>query len=197
MPAKNKPDAADEPEVEILEAPLEAEGSPMGALAQYERNMKIVAAKIRRTPWSEIAKEHRLTKRRCQQIWDQWRAVNPTLRDHDPIEIVDELLYGYQATLEDLEATVQASDTDSPVRVAALNGKLRVFREMAELLQAIGVLPNDLGTLKVHVDGQVTAERVITVLEKFKVPEEVYEAMLTALGGPPTSLAELGTPGAN
>lgn len=172
----------------VLEAPIEPQ-TPMGAMAQYERNMKIVAARARRTPWSKIAATNGLSIRRCQQVWEEWKTHNPTLREHDPIEIVDELLMGYQAALEDFDATVQVAGHDA-VRVGALNGKLRAYREMAELLQAIGVLPKDLGTLQIHIDAQVTAERVLSVLERAGVPESVYDELLRALGGPPASLSQ-------
>ena len=150
---------------------------------QYERNMQIVAQRIRRVPWSQISKEHGCTIRRCQEIFEEWRDQNPTLRHSDPQEIVDELLYGYQSVIEDFEKLATTADQDS-ARVGALNGKLRAFREMAELLQAIGALPNDLGTLTLAIDGRITAERIVAVLDRFDVSEEVEEAMLMALGGP-------------
>lgn len=183
--------AAEEPEGDedpvVLEVPAEAK-KMLTVSQQYDRNMRIVEARIRNKPWSGIAKAEGLTIRRCQQIFGEWAATNPTLREHDPVAIVDELLRGYQAVIEDLSVEAATSKMDA-VRVGAHNSKLRAYREMAELLQAIGVLPNDLGTMHLHIDGQITAERVIAVLERHHVPEAVFEELLETLGGPPPELS--------
>lgn len=179
----------DESDPVVLEVPAAARGS-LTVLDQYERNMRICAARVRNAPWSAIAAEHSLSVARCQQIFNAWADSNPTLREHDPLAIVDELLYGYQAVIEDCESTVARSE--GTVRVGALNTKMRAYREVAELLQAIGVLPNDLGTMHLHIDGQITADRIITVLERFDVPDAVYEEILEALGGPTPAMLQAG-----
>jgi hypothetical protein len=171
----------------VLEAPATEPRRYPSIYEQYERNLAIVAARCRRVPWTQIAREHGISVRRGKRIFEEWRELNPTLRHHDPVEIVDELLYGYQATLEDLEKVAATTQNDAN-RIGALNAKMRCYREIAELLQAIGALPNDLGTMHLHIDGQVTAERIITVLERYGVGEEVFDGILDALGGPPRGL---------
>lgn len=168
----------------FLEAEVDEASARLGVKEQYERNLDIVAMRVRGKPWSVIAAKHNLKVRRCQYIFAEWKSLNPTLRHHDPIDIVDELLYGYQAVLQDLAEDVDKAPPGSAQRVGANNSKLRAYREMAELLQAVGALPNDLGTLSLLVDGQITADRIITVLERHGVPEAVFDAILEALGGP-------------
>src|SRR5256885_12552122 len=80
--------------------PPESQRPP--AREQVERNLMIVSERARHVPVSAIAKKYGLTERRVRGIIAEWRAQNPTLRAHDPIEIIDELLYGYQATIDDL-----------------------------------------------------------------------------------------------
>lgn len=188
--------------VETEEDPvvLAPEAKPKKRLSvaeQFERNQQIVSQKVRGIPWSQIAREHGISIQRCQQIFAEWRESNPTLRTHDPVEIVDELLYGYQATVEDLAVLAAKPTINDAVRVGAHNSKMKAYREMAELLQAIGALPNDLGTLRLLVDGQITAERVVTVLERFDLPEEAWDELLEALGGAPAGLLEAGDPEAD
>lgn len=165
---------------------LEAPPRPKQLLTpaqQYERNMDVVADRIRSIPYAKIAKKHGLTIRRCEQIFHDWKSHNPSLREHDPILIVDELIMGYQSTIEDL--AIKAADGASDmVKIRAMQAKLSAYADLTKLLQAVGVLPNDLGTMHLHIDGKITAERIIAVLERHNVPEDVFEGILDALGGP-------------
>jgi hypothetical protein len=104
------------------------------------------------------------------------------------MKIVDEILYGLEATIEDLAEMIADDKNSTLVKLGAQNSKLRAYREMAEILQAIGALPNDLGTIQLQVDGQITAERVIMVMEKFNLPDAAFAELLDALGGPPPEL---------
>lgn len=182
----------DDDPVHLEVAPRKRQPRP-DAHGQAERNMQIVAARARHVSVPDIAAEWGLTERRVRQILLKWRETNPTLRAQDPVEIVDELLIGYEATIEDLAVIARRAvdGNNLSAAVGAHNSKMRAYREMAELLQATGVLPHDLGTFNLVIDGRITAERIITVLERFNVSEEVFDAMLEALGGVP----ELGPPG--
>ena len=50
-----------------------------------------------------------------------------------------------------------------------------------DLLQEMGVLPRDLGQIRVEMDARVTAKRVINILKQNKVPGEVRDALLLAM----------------
>lgn len=190
--ARAKTKASEEPVPEgeddpiYLEAPA-PERKAMDVFAQYNRNIKIVNDRVRGLPWPEIAAEACLSEIRCKQIFALWRETNPTLRERDPMEIVDDALRTYEALIGDLEKDAIAAKPGTSVAVGARNAKLRAMREMLELLQAVGSLPADLGSLGAVIDGQIVADRVVTVLERFAgrpVDEEFEEAMLEALGGP-------------
>jgi hypothetical protein len=195
---KKKADAA--PEVEqdddpiVFEVPVESRR--LNALEQARRNIEIVNWRVRGLTWPEIAERANLSERRCRMIYQEYiENIDLALREEEPVKIVDELVRSYQAAISDLEKDAEDAPKGSPARIGARNSKIRAMRELAELLQAVGKLPTDLGDLGRLIDGQIVADRVMNVLDRFKgkpVGADFEEAMLDALGGPVKEL-EAGT----
>ena len=97
-----------------------------------------------------------------------------------PLEIVDDILEGLEGAIEEL-AVVSHTTASDQVRVSAINAKLAAQKQIVAILQTVGVLPNDLGSLRMEVDARMTADRVMTVIEQFDLPEVVTDAMIAAL----------------
>jgi hypothetical protein len=150
------------------------------AAEQVARNEEIVAARMRGLSYIQLARTYGLSKQRIQQIHKEYRESNPTLRGHDPVEIVDSMLEGYSADIEELVLISATTQTDA-VRVSAINARMAARNKTTELLQELGVLPRDLGQLSVAVDAKMTAVRILSVLKQHNVPGEVLDAMLYAL----------------
>jgi len=144
------------------------------------RNTEIVQARIRGLPWTTIANTYGVSARQCQQILRDYRGTNPTLRTHDPLEIVDDILEGLGGAIEEL-AIISHTTASDQIRVSAINAKLAAQKQIVAILQTVGVLPNDLGSLRMEVDARMTADRVMTVIEQFNLPHEVTDAMIVAL----------------
>jgi hypothetical protein len=155
---------------------------------QANRNAEIVAGKMRGLSWSQLAASYGITIRRCQQIFAEWREENPTLRHHDPIEIADDLLDGYTADIEELVLIAATSDQDA-VRVGAINARMNARQRITELLQALGVLPNDLGEMRIQIDARITAQKVLAVLEPLGLPDGVIDDLIEALDSNATEIA--------
>lgn len=177
--------------VEVLATEAEEEvvfdfpvGRGLTAEQQTERNLLIVGERARGVTVDEVARKYRVTDRTVRNVMAKWRDRNPTLRTHEPMDIVDEMLDGYAALISDYEKDATTAGHGTAIAVGARHGKLRAYRQRAELLQAVGVLPNDIGTLNLYIDGQITANRVMEVLRRYKVEHPVIVAMLDALGGP-------------
>lgn len=156
--------------------PYELEGAN-----RAKRNMEIVAARIRGLSWHTIANTYGLSERQCKQILADYRAHNPSLRKSDPLDILDSVLEGLQGAVEEL-AMISATTSSDRTRVAAIQAKVAIHDQIVKTLQTVGVLPNDLGVLRLEVDARVMAERVIGVIEKYDMPAEVTDAMIAALG---------------
>lgn len=161
---------------------------PHGSTAEMaERNAELVAAKARGLSWAQIEATYQVSERRGREILAEWRSRNPALRTHDPIQIIDELIEGYQADIEELVIIAATTASDS-ARVGAVNARMSARQKIAELLQAVGVLPHDLGSMRVEIDARVTAQRMITVLNQFNVSDEVRDALVAALEDSPDVL---------
>lgn len=150
---------------------------------QYRRNLEIVMDRARGKTWPDIAELHGVSVRRARQIHTAWRAEYRTLRHHDPMEIVDDMLDGFTADLADLTKVVEKAPDGSPAQVGAINARRAVRKDILILLQAIGVMPNDLGTMRIHLETTVLVERVVAVFERFNLGEEVEDALIEELGG--------------
>jgi hypothetical protein len=149
-----------------------------------QRNNEIVAAKLRGLSWPVVADTFGISVRQGQQIMRQYRESNPSLREHDPVEIVDNILDGYQGTIEEL-ALISANSRNDSVRVGAINAKMAAMTKTVELLQAVGVLPHDLGELRVVMDGKMVAESLVEVLNDFRnrraIPGEAIDELEVAI----------------
>jgi hypothetical protein len=192
-PAKPKraPAKAEEPPVVV-----EPETKPEGRLSvtqQFERNVKIVLARHRGASYATVAQKHDLSVIQCKRIVKAFREANPTLRHQNPVEIVDEMLEGYMADLNDLNDVVEKAEHEA-AKTGAINARRQVREKITELLQAVGALPHDLGTLRLEMDAQVTVRKVLTILERYKLPDEAFDEILTELGGPPPGFEDLGLP---
>lgn len=150
---------------------------------QAQRDADIVAARLRGLGWAQIARTYGLTVRRVQQIFAAWRQENKTLRHQDPLDIVDELLEQYQGAAEEL-ALVAVNADNTSARVGAIRARMEAMKNIAELLQAVGVLPKDLGTLRVEMDVRYVAETILRVFDEEDVPERVQQRILQVLEGP-------------
>lgn len=147
---------------------------------QAWRNDEIAAARARGISYSQLARTYGLSKQRVQQIHHEYRKENPTIRQQRAVQIVDDLLEGYAADIEEL-ALVSATTPSDSVRVASINARMTARNKTADLLQEMGVLPKDLGEIRLQLDAEVTAKRVINILKQHKVPGEVRDALLSAM----------------
>lgn len=154
---------------------------------QAARDRKIVADFLRGKKPETIAYEHGITSYRVREIFKEWQKVNPTPRHEDPLDIVDGLIGGYQTVVEDMN-TVMEKATDGREIAAAARTKIMAYRDLVTLLQSIRALPHDLGTLRVQVESRVMVDKIVAVMEKFEMPEEAFDALLAAVGGPAQEL---------
>src|SRR5438105_3116390 len=114
------------------------------AREQVQRDNAIIRAKLRGQSWTKIAEDAGVTEDRCRQVFRDWKENNPTLRHHDPVEIVDELLLELTGMKEQLAEVDTANKAE---QIAAINARRAVLHDITGLLMATGTLPRDLGQL--------------------------------------------------
>ncbi len=159
-----------------------AEPEPLsGTEARIERNEMMVALLARGVSQRQVAATFGVSIPTVKKALADFRATEPKLREHDPLEVIDMLLEGFQADLEEL-ALLSASAKSDMAKVGAINARMVAREKIQNLLQSTGVLPHDLGKLKVEVDVRYIAMRLVAVLMKHQVPEGVQRELLDVLG---------------
>lgn len=154
----------------------------MNTAERQQRNEMIVSMRARGVSERQVAQTLNIDRTTVQRVMKEWKAANPTLRSQDPLDIIDEMLIGFQADLEELALLSVTAKTEA-ARVGAINARMAARDRIIGLLQSTGVLPNDLGKLSVEIDVRYIAARVVAVLSRHGVAEEVQRDLLDALRG--------------
>jgi hypothetical protein len=113
-------------------------------------------------------------------ILREWRSINPSIRNRDPSDILDEVLERHEAAIEEL-ALVSATTNNDAVKVGAIKARMEAIKSIVEILQATGNLPADLGTLRVQLDQRVVAARFLAVFDELGLPDHVVTKLMEAL----------------
>lgn len=112
----------------------------------------------------------------------------PDLLNEDPVRIIENMLRRKQVAWR-LFAQV-AMDSEGTARIAAIKGMLQADERTVELLQHVGKLPRELGTLRHVIDVREIAEKMLTALDQMDAgeitPGEVRVAFeeLAGIGAP-------------
>ena len=146
-----------------------------------ERNRYIVRDRLSKQSWSRIAGKYGIKEAQCKLIYAKWRAENrPTAyRGRDPIEIVHDQLEQLESWTEQLADV--ADESAGTVKIAAINSEVNTAMRAVELMQATGILPHDLGTLRVQLDIQVLAMKLVQALNDTGATPEQKRAVLNAM----------------
>ena len=133
--------------------------------------------------WPEVAKEAGLSVSAAKRAVRARRESMTTLLEQEPMEIIDHLVEGHQGAIADLERMAADYAEDHPsAAVGAKNSAERSREKLAELLQATGKLPRELGTLRYLVEIRQTVaminvsvdefiEQVLGIADELKVPK--------------------------
>lgn len=162
----------------------------LDATQTAERERMIVEMRLRGVSVDRTAQTFGLNRDTVLRAMRRFRERNPTLRTQDPIDIVDEMLLGYQADLEEL-AMISATAKSDNARIGAVNSRMVARDRIIALLQSTGVLPHDLGNLKIEIDVRYIAQTLVTVLNRHQVDEGIQRELLEALRGGTSAPEEL------
>lgn len=154
----------------------------MNSRARVARDDQIVIMKTRGLTYNQIAEALGIDRGTALRAMQEWRDSNPKLRTKDPLDIIDEALEGYQSDLNEL-AMVSSTTKQEAVRVGAINSRMQARDRIITLLQTTGILPHDLGKLRVEIDIRYIAVRLVQTLNKWGIDEEVQQDLLAVLRG--------------
>lgn len=119
--------------------------------------------------WEEIGQEAQLSVSQCKRAYKAKKKVMKELLDMDPIDIIKDVIEGFQASIGDLEKmAVQYAEGHPSAAVGAKKGADESRRNLIQLLQSLGVLPQELGTMRFVVEIRQVVELMLTSITKFE-----------------------------
>jgi hypothetical protein len=132
--------------------------------------------------WPSIAAKYRITDRQARRIVAEFRESDPSLLDTNPVEVVEEMIRAHDAAIDELVHLADRTANDS-VRLGALKTRLQAIQSKLALMQALGVLPHDLGGVRVHVEAVEVGRTIVEVLDRHGMPEVVMDEILSVVEG--------------
>lgn len=150
-----------------------------------QRNADIVTSLGRGLSTVQVAQTFGISERQVRNIMERWRRENPGLRQRaveSALAVVDEFLEQYAGAAEEL-ALIAATAKTPTARVAAIRARMDAITRRIDTLQAIGVLPNDLGAMRLDIDVRHVADVIVKVLQEEQIPMDTTSRILAALSG--------------
>jgi hypothetical protein len=152
------------------------------AAQKVERDRDLFDDRMRGLTWAVISEKYKITPEQGRRIVKEQReALRPKLQDADPFDIVWESVERYEQMYADLADIALDPKAGENARVGAINSQARILAQKDELLQKAGILPQNLGKLRVEHDVRFIVSAIIKVFDEHKVPVEVRRAVLNTL----------------
>lgn len=141
-----------------------ATGGRLTAAKTALRNALIVQrATVDRWPWPMIAEEAGVSEKQCRRVVEDAGSA-PSPLDVTQSDLIEEWATGYRQSITTL--TVLAANADNTAAaVGAIKAANDARDKLIALLQAIGHIDHDLGTLKVQRDVEQIARRMLDAVE--------------------------------
>lgn len=163
----------------------------LSAAQRGARDTQMLAEQIRGIPLGEIARTHKL---KTKQVSDRIKARReglPRLLDKDAAEIIENFVEELQVSIGDFEQIAVAA-LDGANLAVAVGAKARANaarEQLKELLQSVGALPHDLGTLTWVIDIRAVVLEINAAVEAFvaevgqlPIPDDNRTMVLDAAG---------------
>ena len=145
------------------------------------RNRALVSDRLQGASLPELARCYGLSERQCRNILREWREAGVAeLEADDALAVVHEFIERYRQIEVSLAELAKRAD-NSAAAVGALRGRTEAVDRQVQLMQAAGLLPKELGQLRLQADVRSVAARVVTVFRDHQVPAETARAVIAAL----------------
>lgn len=165
------------------DAPLTPD--PSGKMTNFQRLQRdsgLVQLMKRGVDSTVAGPMYGLSPRQARRIYKTYVETLEDLNQIDPKEHVEEMLANYDSAISDLALIARDAKNDN-ARVGATRMRLEAVRGKIELLQSLGLLPKDLGTVTLRDDFVRVVRVILAVLDAFEVDEEVQMAIVDAAEG--------------
>jgi acetolactate synthase small subunit len=161
---------------------VEANERSLTAAERVQRHAEIAEAVLRGLAVKQVARTYNVSERHVYRVMADYRSSQPKLRDINPVQVVEDRLMMLQAAAEEY-ALIAQTTTNETLRVNAITKRLDAYQQATELMQAAGVMPNNLGTINVAIDVKRVAQRIVNAVEEFGLGEEQTNKLLEVITG--------------
>lgn len=174
-PRARKPKAADKRSAEERKADTElvladlaldddSEG-PTSSEDRARRNLTIFRLSLRGVDIYDIADTYDLHPKTVQEIINQCKVEGQRLSDTNPLDVIQEWLMKNSAGISQLAAAASGRKTPVAAKINAINSRLAREDRALEVMQAVGLIPTDLGQVRQQLKGVQLATRMLDLLE--------------------------------
>lgn len=146
---------------------------PSKALTAAQRSVRdtlMLTRRIQGWDWPEIMAEAGIKRKQtAEELVKAKRESMPKLLDRDEVEIIENLILELQVSIGDFEKIANAALDGNNLNVA-VGAKARADdsrEKLRELLQSVGALPHDLGTMTHIIDIRAIVVEINSVVEGF------------------------------
>lgn len=147
---------------------------------QQARDAEIVADKALGLSWDALAKKHKVSTDTCRRAWNAWWENNKPEMNRNPLDVVQEAIARYEELMSHF-AVISKEAPDANNKIGAGKAVMEAQTRMLELMQATGLLPKHLGTLRYITDVRVIVQVVTEVFKEDDVPLATAEKIAQRL----------------
>lgn len=150
------------------------------------RNRAIVSDRLRGASLPELARRYGLSERQCRNVLREWRESGiAELEVADALAVVYEFIERYRQIEASLAEVAETAD-NSAAAIGAHRGRTEAVDRQVQLMQAAGLLPKELGQLRLQADVRSVAARVLAVFRDHHIPADATRAVVAALTEEPS-----------
>jgi hypothetical protein len=155
---------------------------------QVKRNRQIVLDRtVEGLTWMAVAQKHGIDEKTARTAYrEHVKGVAPLIENDEPDEVALEAILKLQGAQERFLQFVSEGINES-VKMGALREYVKALMQEMTLRQEVGLLPRDLGQIRLLVDQDTAADKLITLLKAHGMPPEVYDEV-AAIFAPPVPM---------
>lgn len=188
---KLKKDADEDPEKDLIDQvkeDLEAAGMQEGrgtAEEQTQRNAQIFMLWLRGVSAHDLAATFGMSVERIYGIIKVRKAEGRRLEKTTFLEVLQDWDLRNETAMSELAKVAASRNASESVKVQAITTRMSREDKRLAVYQAIGVLPEDLGSLAVPISGMKLAAELLDILESHGVlTEEILRDIADRYGAP-------------
>lgn len=140
----------------------------LSTAAAAKRHAKVIELRASGLAWASVAVQVGLAESSCKEVWKKWSDEGKLeIQGTDPIAVVLEQITRLDVAIGELAEIASNKTNQAAARVGAIGAKARLMAQQVELLQAVGLMPKQLGRLAIELDVRFVSQQMFVILEKY------------------------------